>query len=362
MGRLSCKKNDEVKNCITDISIDCCSTLIQALKQMDKYNHKLLIVTRCGKFHSLLSVGDIQRAIIAGTPLINEVLTILRTDIKVATPDDDMQIVKQTMLEHRNEFMPIVDSNQCIVDVIFWKNLFECPNERNKSPFSLPVVIMAGGKGERLRPLTNVLPKPLIPIGNQTMIEDIMDRFGSCGCSEFYISLNYKATFIKQYLNNYAKQQYNISYLQEGKPLGTAGSLSLLKDKIQTTFFVSNCDILIDEDYSEILEFHKYNHNEITVVAALKNYSIPYGTLTTGQHGLLTTIQEKPDLMYKINTGMYILEPHLLSEIPSNTFYHITYLIEKMMKEKRNVGAFPVSEGSWIDVGNWNEYMRLINK
>ena len=117
-------------------------------------------------------------------------------------------------------------------------------------------------------------------------------------------------------------------------------------------------DEYCDEDYGEILKYHRENHNEITVVAAIKNMSIPYGTLETKEEGLLSGIKEKPEYTFKINTGMYILETHLLKEIPSNRVYHITYLIDKLVKEGRRVGVFPVNEGSWTDVGNWDEYLK----
>ena len=347
---------------IENISINKSATIISALKQMDTEKVKLLLVQDNGKFHSLLSIGDIQRAIIANVSLDSSIECILRKTVKVAKPTDDKNAIKAKMKERRNDFMPIVDDDNNIVDVIFWEDISTYKETRIKSPFTLPVVIMAGGQGSRLRPLTNVLPKPLIPIGDQTMMEDIMDRFVECGCHDFYISVNYKADFIRRYFDNLDKPQYHVEYFQEDKPLGTAGSLHLLKERINSTFFVSNCDIIIDEDYSEILDFHRQNKNEITVVAALKNYSIPYGTLETGEAGLLTGLTEKPNLTFKINTGMYILEPHLINEIPSDRLYHITFLIEKLIKEGRKVGVFPISEGSWTDIGNWNEYMKYFTK
>ena len=145
-------------------------------------------------------------------------------------------------------------------------------------------------------------------------------------------------------------------------PLGTAGSLHLLKDRISSTFFVSNCDILVDEDYSAILDYHTKNKNEITLVAAINTVIIPYGTLETSEGGLLKAISEKPEYTFKINTGMYILEPHLINEIPYNEYLDITTLIEKLFREKRSVGVFPINEGSWIDIGNWENYMRCIKK
>lgn len=347
---------------IQAISIAKTKPVIAALKQMDAMKVKLLLVTDGDKFCSLLSIGDIQRAIIANVPLESPIEKILRDKVNVAKVGDDRDRIIARMKERRNDFMPIVDAGGNIVDVIFWEDISTYKESRIKTPFTLPVVIMAGGKGTRLRPLTNVLPKPLIPIGEQTMMEDIMDRFVECGCHDFYVSVNYKADTIRRYFDNLGKSQYHVEYFQEDKPLGTAGSLHLLKDKIKSTFFVSNCDIIIDEDYSEILKFHRDNGNEITVVAALKNYSIPYGTLETGDGGQLLSLHEKPELTYKINTGMYVLEPHLIKEIPTDSLYHITFLIDKLISEHRKVGVFPINEGSWTDIGNWDEYMKYIEK
>ena len=344
------------------VQIEHSASILSALKQMDETKHKLLIVTKDDRFLRLLSIGDIQRAIIKGTDLNTPVEDVLRDTTVVASVNDDMKLVKATMLERKNEFMPVIDDECRIVDVIFWEDLFENRERFAQSKLDLPVIIMAGGQGTRLRPLTNVLPKPLIPIGEQTMMEDIMDRFVQCGCNDFYVSVNYKADFIRHYFDNFGKNTYHIEYFQEDKPLGTAGSLSLLRNKINETVFVSNCDSIIDEDYSKILDYHRENKNEITVVSAVKSLYIPYGTLETGDNGVLESLREKPELTFKINTGMYILEPHLLDEIPSDRVYHITYLIEKLINEGRRVGVYPINEGSWTDVGNWDEYLKQFVK
>ena len=349
-----------MKQRIDNLFINRSASIISALRQMDNEKVKLLLVVDNGKFYSLLSIGDIQRAIIANVSLKSSIEGILRKTVKVAKTTDDKEVIKARMKERRNDFMPIVDDDNNIVDIIFWEDISSYKETRIKESFTLPVVIMAGGQGSRMRPLTNVLPKPLIPIGEQTIMEDIMDRFVECGCHDFYVSVNYKADTIRRYFDNLDKPQYHIEYFQEDKPLGTAGSLHLLKNHINSTFFVSNCDIIIDEDYSEILDYHRQNHNEITVVAALKSYSIPYGTLETGDGGQLTELTEKPNLTFKINTGMYILEPHLINEIPSDRLYHITFLIEKLVQEGRTVGVFPISEGSWTDIGNWDEYLKFV--
>lgn len=354
-----------MKTTFQQISIRKDCSLQHALKQMDEINRKLLIVANDdGTFFSLLSIGDIQRAIIRNLPLNTHVSEIVRQDITVARSEDNLEKVKQRMKIRRNEFMPVINSQNQVIDVIFWEDLFEekrsvLPQERQ---LNLPVVIMAGGRGTRLAPLTNVWPKPLIPVNQKTIVEDIMDRFVEVGCNDFYLSVNYKAEVIQQYFDNLSNPFYTITYIREEKPLGTAGSLYLLKDKIHSTFFVSNCDILIEEDYASIYEYHRTHQNEITIVAAIKSFPIPYGTIETGEGGQLKSIQEKPELSFKINTGMYILEPNLIQEIPQNDFFHITTLIEKLHKESRKVGVFPVSEGSWKDIGNWEEYIKKFVK
>jgi len=343
---------------IKKVSISCNASIRDALRKMDEINQKLLIVIDGNKFFSLISIGDIQRAVIQNLDINQPLASILRKQIKVADETDDIEIIKKEMKIRRNEFMPVVSKEGYIIKIIFWNELFDTPKEENKEKINLPVIIMAGGEGNRLKPLTNILPKPLIPIGEKTIIENIMDKFCEVGCNNFYISVNYKAEMIKYYFNALQNDSYNISYLDEEKPLGTAGSLHLLKGKINSTFFVSNCDILIDQEISDIYEYHKTTKNEITIVAALKNYYIPYGILETSKNGLLQSITEKPELTFKINTGLYIIEPHLLNEIPENEFYHITTLIEKIRKENRKVGVFPVSEKSWKDIGEWNEYKK----
>lgn len=328
------------------------ATLLEALRKMDALDRKLLIVLSGSKFFGLLSAGDIQRAIIQNKPLDTQVAAVVRKTNRIARPDDSFATIRQMMFDFRMELCPVVNEKQEIVEVYFWEDLFQDRKPQPKSKFDLPVVIMAGGFGTRLKPLTNVLPKPLIPIGEKTMLEEIFHRFNKYGCDRFFISVNYKAELIKFYLES-ANLSFRIDYLTEEEPLGTAGSLYRLKNCITETFFVSNCDIIIEQDYSEILNYHMENKNEITIVSALKHITIPYGTLETADNGNLISLLEKPELTFKINSGMYILEPHVLEEIPVNNFFHITQLIERVLFREGKVGVFPVSEKSWIDIGNW---------
>ena len=348
-------------NKYSQIIITTGDSILVALKQMDAIMRKLLMVVDNEKYIGLLSIGDIQRAIINNTDLNCPILNIMRSDYIIARPRDAIEHIRRIMMQIRSEFMPVVDEDQHLIDVYFWEDLFGEQKPKPAGQFNLPVVVMAGGTGSRMKPLTNVLPKPLIPIGEKTILEEIFERFGNHGCNSFYISVNYKAALIRYYITK-QNLPYDIKFFKETKPMGSAGSLSLLKGKIEKTFFVTNCDILIDQDYSEILGYHKENRNEITLVAVLKFFSIPYGTVETGENGQLKNLIEKPELALKINSGMYILEPQLLDEIPKNQFFHITQLIEKVSNRKGKIGVFPVSERSWSDIGEWSSYLNYTRK
>lgn len=336
------------------------SSMLDALKQMDQLDCKLLLVIDDNHFEGLVSAGDIQRAIIANKPIETSIKEILRTNIRTGKSTDTLDLIKIEMSKFRMEFYPIIDDSNKIIEIHFWEDLFQ--NKSNPvAQINAPVVIMAGGYGTRLKPITNVIPKPLVPIGEKTMLEEIFDRFAKHGCDEFFLSVNYKADLIKYYLEE-QNLDYKLNYFKEDQPLGTAGSLKMLQGKIKDTFFVNNCDIIINDDYSAFYNYHKEEKNDITLIAALKTYHIPYGTVESGEHGVLTAIREKPELNFMINSGMYILEPELIDLIPENEFYHITHLIEQVQKNGGKVGVYPVSEKAWIDMGDWSEYLALINK
>ena len=352
-------KDDKTK-LIEERKVSLSVSLLDAMKQMDILGIKTLLVFDAKHFIVILTIGDIQRAIIKNIPLsypISDIIDVNKVYANINESNDD---IREKMRRMRAECMPILNKQDELVDVLFWKDLFLNDKTYSSEKINLPVVIMAGGVGSRLAPLTNIYPKPLIPIGEKTIVESIMDKFVNYNCHDFFISVNYKADTIKNYFEFINNKEYNVSYFQEDKPMGTAGSLRLLKNKINTTFFVSNCDILIDEDYANILEYHKTNKNELTVVAAVKTFSIPYGTIITGENGLLKSIEEKPTLSFKINTGLYILEPTLFDDIPDE-FFHITHLMEKLKSQGRRVGVYPISQNDWRDMGDWSEYLKLIN-
>ena len=165
---------------------------------------------------------------------------------------------------------------------------------------------------------------------------------------------------MKYYLSQ-LNHQYDIEFFMEDKPLGTIGSVSLLKGKIDTPFFVSNCDSINEQDYRDVYDYHLNYHNDMTIVTMVKSIKIPYGVIETGEDGLMISLKEKPEHTYMVNSGVYILNPDLINEIPEGEFFHITQLMEKVKARGGRVGCFPVSENAWHDMGEWPEYLKMIN-
>jgi len=258
------------------------------------------------------------------------------------------------------EYIPVVDKNNNIETVIFWNETIKDKISKAQRKINIPIVVMAGGKGTRLKPFTNIIPKPLLPFNDKTIIDNIIDRFYKNGSRDFYISVNYKSDLIKHHFKTNQHNQFNIHFIEENKPLGTAGSLRLMKDMIKGTFIMTNCDIIIDQDYNEIFNYHKNNKNDLTLVSVLKKISIPYGTVNTSENGILESIEEKPELIFQMNSGLYFIEDYLLEDIPIDTKYDMTDMIESIKRENGRIGVFPISDKSWSDIGNWHDYSKIL--
>ncbi len=322
----------------------------QAFQHMDAMGEKTLVVIDEGQaILGTVSDGDIRRWILKGRELNDKVTCVLNPRPVLLKEGFAGQEAKDLFLKHKIECLPVADAANRMVSCVFWADLFE-KKQIVSHALKLPVVIMAGGEGVRLHPFTKILPKPLMPIGEKPIIEVIIDRFLEYGCEDFYLSLNYKSNLIKAYFNDF-EHRYKINYVQESKPLGTAGGLHLLRNKIKKTLFVSNCDILIEADYADVLKFHRQKNNKITLVTSMKNMTIPYGVCRIQNGGILKGIREKPEYDFLVNTGMYVLEPSVLKQIPSSRYYNITDLINHYLSLGEKVGAYPVSEKSWLDIG-----------
>ena len=337
------------------------STIKQALKHMDNAGEKTLVVVD-GQNAVLGTVtdGDIRRWILKGRKLGVSLTKVMNRHPLILGKGFNKEYAKNLMLREQVECLPVIDEGRKVISCLWWIDLFDTKPD-NPESLKLPVVIMAGGEGTRLAPFTKILPKPLMPMGDKPIIEVIINRFYDYGCNDFYLSLNYKSNIIKAYFSDF-EHKYKINYILENKPLGTAGSLHLLKKKIKKTFFVSNCDILIEADYADILKFHYQRKNKITLVSSMKNFMIPYGVCQIKDGGILRSIREKPEYDFLVNTGMYVLEPSVLSDVPRNQFYNITDLINDYLKKNEKVGVYPVSDKSWLDMGQFEELQEMIKK
>lgn len=348
---------------ITKYLIHTSNTIKAAMKQLDQSHGKVLFIVDDNKrLIGSLTDGDIRRWILSGNELENNVKNACNSKPYAVVIGYDIKEVKKEILKEKYSAIPVLDFNRMIVDILFWDELLE-PIEFHPHTKVLEshVVIMAGGQGTRLEPFTKILPKPLIPIGDKTIIEMIMDKFHNFAIIHFIVSINHKAKIIKSYFEELAPS-YSIEFVEETMQLGTIGALAFLKGKLSKPILVTNCDIIIDADYTELLDFHTRNNYDISLVASTMNHKIPYGVCEIESGGLLTKFTEKPEYSFLASTGMYIINPELLELIPENTFYHITHLIEKVRENGGKVGVFPISENSWLDTGEWHEYKKTLER
>jgi dTDP-glucose pyrophosphorylase len=334
-------------------------TIRQGLKRIDEDAKGIIFVIDIDdKFLGTITDGDIRRWILKNGSMGAKVTEVMNSN-PICISENDKHKAKEVMIEKSITAVPVLDNDRKVIDIIF---LHDDSNVLNSYELANnPVVIMAGGLGTRLYPYTKILPKSLIPIGDTPIIERIINRFSKYGAKDFYLTVNYKKNMIKSYFNE-LNTEYNINYVEEDKPLGTGGSLSLLKGVINETFFVSNCDILIDAHYDDILKYHKESGNKVTVVTSVKNFTIPYGVFKLNEEGRIIEIQEKPEHSYLANTGMYVLEPEVLNDIPTGEFYNLPDIVANYMKDNIKVGIYPIGEQSWMDMGQLSEMKDMIKR
>ncbi len=331
-------------------------TIIQAMKKIATSGSRCLIVAdKSNKLLGTLTDGDIRRAILKGKKLSDTISLIYNSKSNYLVKGKfSLKQAKKILLTKNHILLPVVKENLKIIDYLNWEKVFG-ENKKLKISNNIPLVIMAGGEGKRLRPFTEILPKALIPLGNKTIIERIIDNFCEFGFKNFYISTLYKSQILKSYFND-IKKNYKLIFLNEKKPQGTVGGLAAHKKKFDETIFLSNCDILISADYTQMLKFHQNYKNDITIIVSTKSYKIPYGVCELDRKGKFTRIFEKPTKFHLINTGLYILNVKVLNLIPKNKFFHMTDLIKVLKNKKKKIGIYPIDESNWIDVGQWPEY------
>ncbi len=336
--------------------------IVEAMQRIDTNAHGILfIIDEEDRLLGTITDGDIRRWIIKTGKLDVQVSEFMNQNPKIIYRKEAKQ-AQEFMKKTQVKALPVLDSKGKIIDIVLEDTKEEIEIGTDTNTLSqVPVVIMAGGKGTRLYPYTKILPKPLIPIGDIPIMERIIDKFLDYGVTDFYATVNYRKSMIKSYFADLAID-YSIKYVEEDKPLGTAGSLCLIKNGFDRPFIVTNCDILIHADYADIYKYHVESGNALTIVSALKNIVVPYGVIHSKENGTITSMEEKPKLSYFVNTGMYILNPELLKKIPRDTFFHMTDLTDELLKEGKQVGMYPISEDSFLDMGEFEEMRRMEKK
>lgn len=334
------------------------TNVLNAMKKIDSGTRGIVFV--CNENNVLSGVitdGDIRRYLISHGDIYASVAGIANHN-PIFTYKATKGIYRKLMKQYCVTALPVLDCQNILIDIEF---LNELPVSSKTASLNIPVVIMAGGKGSRLRPYTQIMPKPLIPIGDKTILEHIMDRFEVYGCIHFDIIVNFKKNLIKSYFFDNEKK-YDIDFIEETDFLGTAGGLKLIRGKYQSTFFMTNCDIIVESDYERILQKHKNEGNIITLVCAKKRMVIPYGVVTTGTENHVVSFKEKPEYDFLTNTGLYVMEPKILERIPDNTFIHITDIIKQCIAQSEKVGFFNIDEDDWMDMGQMEELEKMKSK
>lgn len=339
------------------------TTIKQSMQKLNETAEKIVfVVDEKDTLLGTVTDGNIRRGIIGGVKFSDSVETVMHKDftaVRFNQPDMDEHI-RRLMLENKFEQIPVLDDQGTIIDVVLWTDILGDKVKASHSGSLLhnQVVVMAGGKGTRLDPFTRVLPKPLIPIGNKPVIEVIMQRFYACGFHRFTYTLNYKKEYLKLFLKENVFP-YTIDWVEEDEFLGTAGGLTLLENKITDTFFVTNCDSVLETDFTKVLNWHKEQGAAMTIIGCHNEVKIPFGVLEL-QDGRLHNIAEKPVQDIIINTGVYVMEPHVISYLTSGKQMDMNQLID-IIREKEKVSVYPIC-GGWFDIGQWEEYKRSVEQ
>ncbi len=327
-------------------------TVSETMRRIDDNAHGILfLVDENGSLLGCVTDGDIRRFLLSGGKLSDSIMDAANRKPKVAKSIEEAQHI----YHNRNYIViPVVDEKG-IVSALYTGNNQDI---HNRNPLNIPVVINAGGRGTRLEPFTRVLPKPLIPVGDLPIIEHIIQEYQSYNCNNFHIIVNYKKELMKAYFADNEKH-YNITWYDEEKPLGTGGGLSLLRGKMNETFFFSNCDALLTANYESMLSFHREQGNVITMICAYKNVCIPYGVIDMGVNGTIVDMKEKPELSFLTNTGIYIVEPEVINEVDDGEAVGFPDIVERIRNQGKKVTVFPVSESDWMDMGQLPELEKM---
>ena len=327
------------------------ATLREVLEAVTK-NSKwaVAVVDPGGRLVGLVTDGDIRRAMLRGASLEAPVERMMNRSPVVAPPGtpraEALALMHQRVIRH----LPLVDARGVLVDLLVLEDLLEPPALPNVA------VLMAGGAGSRLRPLTEATPKPLLKVGGKPLLEILVERLRGAGVREFLVTVNYKSHMIEDHFGDGSRLGVRVRYIREREPLGTAGSLRLAEELPRGAFFLVNGDILTKCDFRAMLDFHGAAGVELTVGTVPHAVELPYGVLEV-EGDRLTGVAEKPRLDFTVNSGIYVVERACVDLIPHGRVFDMPDLIRALVAAGRRVAAFPIHD-YWLDVGRHDDFWK----
>jgi dTDP-glucose pyrophosphorylase len=332
-----------------DICIQPDSTIEAAMKVIGRGGVKIaLVMDNNNRLLGTLNDGDIRRALLKGKILDDKIDDVYHSNAIFTNKDPSREELVSLCSQNKISQIPIVDKSNQIIGLFVLDELLTKRRHNNT------VVLMVGGLGTRLRPLTEDTPKPMLKVGEMPILQTIIDGFSKHGFTNFTMCLGYKSDVIKDYFQDGKKFGVNIEYVIEDKRMGTAGALTLLQKKLDEPFFVMNGDILTNVNYDQLLDFHKSNNAKVTMCVREYDIEVPYGVINM-QNESITSIEEKPVHSFFVNAGIYLLEPKCIDLIPNNEFYDMPTLCEKLLDLNEKISPYPLQE-FWLDIGRMVDY------
>lgn len=330
------------------------NTIRETIETIDRVGKGIaLVIDNDERLLGVVTDGDIRRTILKGVVLGKPVKEIMNSSFTFVTKGYSSILVENLFRVKRIRHIPVLDNNMRVIDVIFHNDVINKPVKNNYA------LIMAGGMGVRLRPLTHDTPKPMLKVGARPILETIIEQLKSYGYLNILLSVNYKADIIENYFQDGTNFGVNISYIKEEEPLGTGGPIKLAQKYLDKPFFVINGDLLTKLSFENFMEYHLKNENQITIGTRKYDLQIPYGVVELKEEKVVN-LYEKPVNSYFVNGGIYCLNQEVIDYIPSGQFYNITDLIENILRNKGLVGSFPIRE-YWMDIGQMNDYQQANN-
>ena len=327
------------------------TSIRETIRIMEQGSLKIaLVVNEERRLLGTVVDGDVRRGILKGCLLDGAVREVMTSSPTVASPKDGRDTILSLMRQKQVRQVPVVDEHGVLVGLEVLDVLSALPKWDN------PVVLMAGGLGTRLSPLTVDLPKPLLKIGNKPILEKILDNFVVQGFNRFFISVNYKSDLIEAHFGDGSQWGVTIEYLREEKKLGTAGALGLLPPQKESPVLVMNGDVLTKVDFKQLLDFHQEHKAVATMCVREYDFQVPYGVVKLDQHRI-ASIEEKPVQRVFVNAGMYVLEPEVLGLVPCGSYFDMPSLFQKLVDQQKETAVFPVRE-YWIDIGRHDDFVR----